>query len=85
MSSYYDSIRKEVLNNKQDAMIADAELENEKNILVERVKNGVGEDLRNNVQYFSRPTPYKKPFRLRFKAFFDKIKYILFGGEYDGA
>lgn len=85
MSNYYDSIRKEVLNNKQDAMIADAELENEKNILVERVKNGVGEDLRNNVQYFSRPTPYKKPFRLRSKAFFDKIKYILFGGEYDGA
>lgn len=38
MSNYYDSIRKEVLNNKQDAMIADAELENEKNILVERVK-----------------------------------------------
>ena len=85
MSNYYDSIRKEVLNNKQDAMIADAELENEKNILVERVKNGVGEDLRNNVQYFSRPTLYKKPFRLRFKAFLDKIKYILFGGEYDGA
>ena len=85
MSNYYDSIRKEVLNNKQDAMIADAELENEKNILVERVKNGVGEDLRNNVQYFSRPIPYKKPFRLRFKDFFVKIKYILFGGEYDGA
>ena len=41
MSNYYDSIRKEVLNNKQDAMIADAELENEKNIPVERVKNGV--------------------------------------------
>ena len=84
MSNYYDSIRKEVLNNKQDAMIADAELENEKNNLVERVKNGVGEDLRNNVQYFSRPTSYKKPFRLRFKAFFKKIRYVLFGGEYDG-
>lgn len=84
MANYYDSIRKEVMTNKQDALIAETELENEKNILVDRFKNGVGNELRNDIQYYTKPIPIKKPFKLKFKAFLDKIRYILFGGEYDG-
>lgn len=85
MSNYYDDIRKEIMTNKQDAMVAETELENEKKILVDRFKNGVGDDLRNNGQYYMRPISYKKPFKIRFKSFVSKIKYILFGGDYDGA
>lgn len=85
MANYYDSIRKEVMTNKQDALIAETELENEKKILVDRFKNGVGNELRNDTQYYTRPIPIKKPFKLKFKAFLSKIRYILFGGEYDGA
>lgn len=84
MSNYYDDLRREIAENKQDALVAETELENEKKKLIDRFKNGVGEDLRDNIQYYSNPIPYKKPFKIRFKTFISKIKYILFGGDYNG-
>lgn len=84
MSNYYDDLRREITENKQDALVAETELENEKKNLIDRFKNGVSEDLRNNIQYYSKPISYKKPFKIRFKTFINKIKYILFGGDYNG-
>lgn len=84
MSNYYDELRREIVENKQDSLVAETELENEKKNLIDRFKNGVGEDLRNNIQYYSKPILHKKPFKIRFKTFVNKIKYILFGGDYNG-
>lgn len=81
MGSYKQEMEREINENKQDAAIAEVELQNEKYNFIEEIKNGLGEEIRKYNIYQVQPIKYKKPFKMRFKSFIDKIKYVIFGDK----
>lgn len=79
MGNYKQEMEREINENKQDAVIAEVELQNEKYNFIEEIKNGLGEEIRKYNIYQTHPIRYKKPFKMRFKSFIGKIKYVIFG------
>lgn len=79
MPNYIQEMEREINENKQDAIMAEVELQNAKYNFIDEIKNGLGEEIRKYNCYQSKPIKYKKPFKLRFKGIVDKIKYVIFG------
>lgn len=80
MANYRQEMEREINENKQDAVIAEVELQNEKYNFIEEIKNGLGDEIRR-YNIYQTPIKYKKPFKMRFKSFIDKIKYVIFGSK----
>ena len=77
-------IKRELERNKQDSIISEIELQNEKNSLIVRMQSSLGQELKNfnpNERHFFK---IKKTLSSRLKDFFNKIKYVIFGEQEDG-
>lgn len=81
MPNYKQEIEREINENKQDAIMAEAELQNAKYNFIDEIKNGLGDEIRKYNYYQSQPIRYKKPFNIRLKNVLNKIKYVIFGDK----
>lgn len=77
-------IEREIKANKHDAIISEIELENAKNDFIERVKNGLGNEIKNFRQCSNNTIKRKKPLKLKFSDFFKRIIFVIFGGGNHG-
>lgn len=80
MSNYTQEMEREINENKQDAVTAEVELQNAKYNFIEEIRNGLGDEIRK-YNIYQKPIKYKKPFKLRFSEFLNKIKYVIFGDK----
>lgn len=77
-------IKRELERNRQDSIISEIELQNEKNSLIVRMQSSLGRELKNFNPNESHVFKIKKTLSSRLKDFFNKIKYVIFGKQEDG-
>ena len=77
-------IKRELERNKQDSIISEIELQNEKNSLIVRMQSSLGQELKNFNPDERHVFKIKKTLSSRLKDFFNKIKYVIFGEQEDG-
>ena len=77
-------IKRELERNKQDSIISEIELQNEKNSLIVRMQSSLGQELKNFNHNERHDFKIKKTLSSRLKDFFNKIKYVIFGEQEDG-
>ena len=72
-------IKRELERNKQDSIISEIELQNEKNSLIVRMQSSLGQEHKNFNPNERHVFKIKKTLSSRLKDFFNKIKYVIFG------
>ena len=77
-------IKRELERNKQDSIISEIELQNEKNSLIVRMQSSLGQELKNFNPNERHVFKIKQTLSSRLKDFFNKIKYVIFGEQEDG-
>ena len=77
-------IKRELERNKQDSIISEIELQNEKNSLIVRMQSSLGQELKNFNPNERHVFKNKKTLSSRLKDLFNKIKYVIFGEQEDG-
>lgn len=77
-------IEREIKANKHDAIISEIELENAKNDFIERVKNGLGDEIKNFRPCGNHTIKRKKPLKLKFSIFLKRLIFVIFGGRNHG-
>ncbi len=72
-----DELTIELTKKKAEEMVIKKELETAKQSFIKDLENGVGDELRNDLNYINKPIKLKKPFKLRMKLFFYKLNKVL--------
>ena len=68
------ALNKEIQKNKQDKIVSEGELENQKKIFADNLR----QHNRNEILFENKPLPLKKPFKVKWREFINKLK-IVFG------
>ena len=77
-------IKRELERNKQDSIISEIELQNEKNSLIVRMQSSLSQELKNFNPNERHVFKIKKTLSSRLKDFFNKIKDVIVGEQEDG-
>ena len=65
----------ELSKNKADEIVVKQELEKSKNDFINEIKYFIGDEIKSG--YYNKPVKYKKPFRIKFNNFINRIKSVL--------
>lgn len=75
-------IQKEYEKVKNEKIIGDVTIDNLKNNFAEQLLNSqIGEELKKCDKFYTIPQKKKIPFKIRFKNFINKLKFVLNGTE----
>lgn len=73
-----DELTLELAKNKADEYVIKRELESSKQQFIDELDDGLGEEIRREIlAEMNKPIRYKKPFKLRMRQFFNRIRKVL--------